>query len=213
MCKKIKYKPWHNGIVLFLFYVIRRKSTCEIAKILGCHHKTVLQWLKKFDIQTRSLSEARIGKEYRTIIDRMVRYIDKKGDNDCWNWLKCCSKAGYGEIRINGQHKYAHIVAFELFHNRVVKNGHCVHHKCGNAKCCNPKHLEEISLADHTSLHHRGVGKLNEEQVVEIKIQYKGQRGDITRLAEMYGVSICTISDIIHGRTWRHIDESEELNI
>ena len=45
---------------------------------------------------------------------------------------------------------------------------------------------------------------LTEPEVVAIKERYIGGIGT-TALAENYGVDVCTVSDIIHGRSWTHI--------
>lgn len=51
--KKYADRDW-----LFDQYVVRGKSTNEIAESVGCHHETIRKWLKKHDVDIRSRSEA-----------------------------------------------------------------------------------------------------------------------------------------------------------
>lgn len=52
-------------------------------------------------------------------------------------------KMGYGQFSVNGTTRPAHVVAFEVFNGRSVKNGSSVLHSCNNGSCCNPAHLHE----------------------------------------------------------------------
>ena len=44
-----------------------KKSTYEIASILGCSSSKVLRWMKKYDIKPRDISKDIIGKEITLI--------------------------------------------------------------------------------------------------------------------------------------------------
>ena len=69
-------------------------------------------------------------------------------DSGCWEWQGPRSASGYGHVstRRNGRTSEAvHRVVFE--HATGIKpSGMTVHHKCANAPCCNPDHLQ---LATH----------------------------------------------------------------
>jgi len=43
---------------LFEQYINKKKSTCKISKEIECSQRTILNWLKRFNIPIRSLSEA-----------------------------------------------------------------------------------------------------------------------------------------------------------
>lgn len=50
--------------------------------------------------------------------------------------------------------------------------------------------------------HH--LSKLTAEQVVEIRKEYKGKLGDLTRIAKKHGVTKQSIREIVMGTTWKH---------
>ena len=46
---------------------------------------------------------------------------------------------------------------------------------------------------------------LTEQQVIEIRAKYTGERGELTALGKEYGVDYSTISLIVKRKHWRHI--------
>lgn len=79
--------------------------------------------------------------------------VDRKGPEDCWNWLGAVAGNGYGSIFleevaregggvkvINAQ---VHRVAWELTHGEI-QDGLVIDHMCKNTLCCNPAHLQPI---------------------------------------------------------------------
>ena len=75
--------------------------------------------------------------------------VEKKGENDCWNWLGYKNVQGYGRVQINDYSYYAHRVIFNLTNPGVIQLNapksadECgfLLHTCDNPSCCNPKHL------------------------------------------------------------------------
>ena len=75
--------------------------------------------------------------------------VDKKSDNECWNWLGFKNKLGYGRTWINDKGYYAHRVIYNLAYPNVItlnapKSNDDIGfllHTCDNPSCCNPKHL------------------------------------------------------------------------
>lgn len=60
----------------------------------------------------------------------------------------------YGRIRINGRSLLLHRVIYEMTYGKIP-DGLQVHHKCGNKRCINPKHMQLLTLSDHRRLHRR----------------------------------------------------------
>ncbi len=60
---KSKYPKLEDKDWLYQKYWTENRTPCEIAKIVGCNHKTVRQALKKQKIRLKTMSEAKKGKK------------------------------------------------------------------------------------------------------------------------------------------------------
>lgn len=68
-------------------------------------------------------------------------FVDEEG---CWRWLDSVSPNGYGRIGV----EYAHRLAFEEFVG-PIPDGMTIDHLCRVKTCCNPDHLEAVSLREN----------------------------------------------------------------
>ena len=199
-------KLYENKKWLQQKYTVEKKSTPEIGKILNCDPKTIWRWLKKLNIPIRTISEALIV----PLEERFWEKVNKNGLNGCWIWTKSLMN-GYGAIKIEGKTRRAHIVSWELHNGRKVKDGYVLHHKfkCGNKKCVNPMHLQEMTEAEHLSLHNSGENnpnsKLTEKIVLEIRADWATGKYTQQQLAEKYDVSRSLIGLIVNRKIWTHI--------
>jgi hypothetical protein len=86
-------------------------------------------------------------RENKPVLDRFFAMVEKT--DTCWNWTGSLMN-GYGSIAVNGRTRRAHRVAYELLVGPTDQTL-VLHHKCGNRKCVNPDHLQEITYHDNAA--------------------------------------------------------------
>ena len=97
---------------------------------------------------------------------RIMRFWDKVdrkngpnplGDDDpCHNWTKGLNRYGYGQYRVGDRVIQTHIIAWELVKGEEPKKYDeegrrlILDHRCRNRRCCNPDHLQLITIGENT---------------------------------------------------------------
>lgn len=83
--------------------------------------------------------------------------VDRRGRRECWPWLAYRRPSGHGRLKWDGRTESAYRVAF-LLSVGPIPAGALVRHRCGNAWCVNPAHLELGDYADNGAdrIRHRG---------------------------------------------------------
>jgi hypothetical protein len=160
----------------------------------------------------------------KTLEERFWSYVDKKSDEECWEWKGSLDRNGYGEIYCKATaHFRAHKISWMIHSGSSVPKGICVLHKCDNPKCVNPNHLylgtqkdnakdrEERGRGNRRFLYgeehpqhgtnHRS-NKLSENDVLEIRRLWKTGEYTLRELGEKFGVSNGLINNINHRRKW-----------
>jgi hypothetical protein len=134
--------------------------------------------------------------------DRHKKLVQIGEPGDCWGWLGYVNpRTGYGKKQWHGETWLAHRWVWTMLFGSIPK-GFTIDHLCRNRMCVNPHHLELVPQAENCR---RGKGtKLTAEQVREIKETQKSW-GDRKVLAQKFGVSEATISDIRSGKSWQEI--------
>lgn len=147
--------------------------------------------------------------------ERFDAKVTRRGPAECWPWSAGRIPEGYGALwdRKRGNNRLAHRLAWEFAYGSIPP-GMFVCHRCDNPPCCNPAHLflgtQADNDADRTDKGRSSRGtrhpdsKLTPDSVREIRLRVSdGERQ--ADLAREFGVSKTTLSQMIHGKTWRHI--------
>lgn len=151
----------------------------------------------------------------RSLTDRFWEKVDKRGPDECWEWMGARREFGHGAI-FSGDSSAtapalkAHRVSAELAGMKI--EGLVVRHKCDNPPCVNPAHLETGTPAENfgdiikRNRLARGSrrSRLTDDDVREIRRRVAaGERQ--ADVADSFGVSRANVSYIVTRKTWGHV--------
>jgi hypothetical protein len=66
-------------------------------------------------------------------------------ENGCWLWTGFTGEKDYGHVTLRGSKWLVHRIMYRLYKGPIPK-GYVIDHKCHNRHCCNPEHLEAVTL-------------------------------------------------------------------
>ncbi len=119
--------------------------------------------------------------------------------NDCWTWIGNVSKrTGYGKKQWYGKSILAHRWVWQMFFGKIP-DGLVINHKCSNKICVNPQHLEVVTTAENCR---HGKGTKLTPSIVRAIREIEPQRGDRLAIANLYGITPMTVSDLRNRRSW-----------
>lgn len=82
------------------------------------------------------------------ILDGCERY---ETTGSCWTRLHGVRSDGYGGISYKSKPELVHRIIYEALVGPIPE-GLMLHHVCRNRACCNPQHLDPMTLSEHTRL-------------------------------------------------------------
>ena len=151
--------------------------------------------------------------------ERFWKKVDKRTEDECWNWTGAKSSKGYGFIGAGGAGGKmigAHRVSYQLA-NGDLTDSYFVLHSCDNPSCVNPKHLRKGTNSENIQEafdkgrkvapvaygENNSRSKLTVEKVKFIKSNPQLGHKEI---ADMFGLSPNCIRGVRIGRTWKDVN-------
>lgn len=142
---------------------------------------------------------------YESRRDGQVRRVGKNKPLKPWT-----HKSGHQYLRLCGKSCQVHHLIMATFGPEKIANQEC-RHLDGNPKNNRYANLKWGSRKENIMdfIHHNGKHMVKNATSVEvakkIKAEHDGKRGTGKRLAEKYGVSAYTVSEIKIGKTFKYI--------
>lgn len=145
------------------------------------------------------------------IWDRFWSKVRIGGEDECWLWMAGRTSLGYGYFSIDGSHRYAHRMVFELYHSNP--GGLNVLHRCDNPPCVNPGHLFLGTHADNAADREaKGRGRqlfgerhpnafLEDQDVAEMRRLWSSGESTQPEIAYKFGVSQSHVSKICANKS------------
>jgi len=149
-------------------------------------------------------------------IERFWGYVDKKSEDECWEWKAFKDRKNYGRLGVGKKIVRAHRFSFLITYKKEI-DGLIVMHKCDNPPCCNPRHLDLGTHIDNVrDRDNKGrqrslcgseshYAKLDENKVMNIREECRSDT--VKNIASKYGVCIDTIYNIRKEKSWKHLLE------
>lgn len=71
-----------------------------------------------------------------------------ESDSGCWVWTGSVDKGGYGRTVASPSSTLVHRLFYSVLVGELVKGMH-IDHLCRNKRCCNPRHLEQVTSKEN----------------------------------------------------------------
>lgn len=148
--------------------------------------------------------------------------VDIREPDECWPWLRYHKPRQCGNIRYNGESRQAPQIAWELTYNVPFPRHLDACHHCDNPPCCNPRHIyagttmQNVHDCIARGRFSRGemmpMAVLNDDLASQLLQAYADKRfKSVRELAEAFRVNQNTLTNLLIGRTWKHIERPDRL--
>ncbi len=89
----------------------------------------------------------------KSVALRLLKNLKRNDETGCWEWQKHTDKKGYGQIKYKGKAHWVHRIAYAILIG-PIEDGMSIDHNyeagCRSKACCNPSHLEAVTLSENT---------------------------------------------------------------
>lgn len=103
------------------------------------------------DRQSQQMTKRGPYKPRTTTRDKILSGVENVEGN-CWEWQGKPNHNGYCAATFDDYVQLVHRVSYREFIG-PIPDGYVVHHRCENKVCCNPCHLEPMTISEHRRLH------------------------------------------------------------
>lgn len=152
--------------------------------------------------------------DFAKALSRFWAFVDKRGDDDCWNWQGGKNQQGYGLFWLNGRTIVA-TRAYYVMRGVALQVEQLVCHSCDNPSCVNPRHLwigtHSQNMLDAYSKGRKSVAgenhpaaRLTREKVKEIRVLAQSGYSQ-SEISVLYGVTKSNIQAIVARRSWKGV--------
>ena len=90
----------------------------------------------------------------KSLLQRIFSHIRCGAKSECWPWNGAVNNCGYGMVRHEGQAVCASRLVYKL--TRKIPRDMVVDHLCRNRLCCNPAHMEAVTIGENVRRGLRG---------------------------------------------------------
>lgn len=82
------------------------------------------------------------------VLERLMLRVRGGDVTTCWLWQGALSSSGYGVLKVDGQARGVHRIAYEEFVT-PIPTGLDLDHLCRQRLCVNPWHLQPVTKAEN----------------------------------------------------------------
>ncbi len=103
-----------------------------------------------------------INEDFESIRQRILKNSVPEPNTGCWLWLGDSVKGGYGRSAVKGRKWLVHRLSYRVFIGEIP-DGLTIDHKCKMTCCCNPQHLEAVTMRENV-MRGTSISKINAEK-------------------------------------------------